>query len=176
VGQIEESVEVDVPVRVAYDQWTRFETFPQFMNGVESVTREEGGHDHWVTNVAGIVRTFDTEVTAQDPDRRVAWRTVGGEARHSGEVTFESLDAERALVTVRIDWEPADLLERIGDAIGVDDQQVRADTKRFKHFVEQGGAGETPEPPGSLTDAGPTPSQPGPTLAETSPLGREGEF
>lgn len=173
MGQIEETVEVDVPVRVAYDQWTRFETFPEFMNGVESVTRTDGGHDHWVTNVAGIVRTFDTEVTRQEPDRQVAWRTVGGEARHTGDVTFEPLAGDRTRVTVRIDWEPSDLLERIGDAIGVDDHQVRADAKRFKQFVERGGEAAQREAGPALTDAGPAPSEPGPTLAETSPLGRE---
>jgi uncharacterized membrane protein len=173
VGQIEETVDVDVPVRIAYDLWTRFEVFPEFMNGVESVTREDGGRDHWVTNVAGIVRTFDTEVTAQEPDQRVAWRTVAGEARHSGEVVFEPLEGDRTQVTVRIDWEPSDLVERIGDAIGVDDHQVRADTKRFKQFVERGGAQAQREIGLPLTDSGPAPSSPGPTLAETSPLGNE---
>jgi uncharacterized membrane protein len=173
VGQVEETVDVDVPVRVAYDHWTRFETFPEFMNGVESVTRTEGGHDHWVTNVAGIVRTFDTEVTGQEQDRRVAWRTVGGEARHTGEVTFEPLDPGRTRVTVHIDWQPADLLERIGDAIGVDDHQVKADARRFKQFVERGGQEWLEQAGPALTDSGPAPSEPGPTLAETSPLGQE---
>jgi len=173
VGQIEETVEVDVPVRVAYDQWTRFETFPEFMNGVESVTRTDGGHDHWVTNVAGIVRTFDTVVTGQEPDQRVAWRTVDGEARHTGEVMFESLEGDRTRVTVRIDWEPSDLLERVGDAIGVDDHQVKADAKRFKRFVESGGQEWQEQVGPALTDSGPAPSAPGPTLAESSPLGRE---
>jgi uncharacterized membrane protein len=122
------------------------------------------------------VRTFDTEVTGQEPDQRVAWQTVAGEARHTGEVVFESLESDRTRVTVRIDWEPSDLVERIGDAIGVDDQQVRADTKRFKKFVERGGQEAQQEVGPPLTDSGPAPSSPGPTLAETSPLGDEGRL
>ena len=86
--QIIETIDVDVPVRIAYDQWTQFESFPQFMDGVESITQLDDTHMRWVTSVGGFEREFDAEITEQHPDERVAWRSTGGDTEHAGVVTF----------------------------------------------------------------------------------------
>jgi uncharacterized membrane protein len=137
--QVVESVDVSVPVRTAYNQWTQFEEFPQFMSGVESITQLSDTRSHWITKVGGVRREFDTEITEQHPDERVAWRTVDGEVRHAGVVTFHRLAEDSSRVTVQLDWEPSGVVEKAGAAVGVDDHQVKADTKRFKEFVEHRG-------------------------------------
>ncbi|WGL51015.1 SRPBCC family protein [Nocardioides sp. BP30] len=142
MSQIQQSVDVDVPVSVAYNQWTQFESFPQFMTGVESITQIDDTHNHWVTNIAGVNREFDTEVTEQHPDERVAWRSVGGDSKHAGVVTFHRLDENSTRVMIQIDWEPSDLVEKIGAAVNIDDHQVKKDAERFKQFIESRG-GET---------------------------------
>jgi len=91
MSQIQQSVDVDVPVSVAYNQWTQFESFPQFMSGVESITQIDDTRNRWVTNIAGVKREFDTEITEQHPDERIAWRSIGGDAEHAGVVTFRRL-------------------------------------------------------------------------------------
>ena len=136
MSRIEESIDVDVPVRVAYDQWTQFESSPSFMDGVESITQTDPTHNHWVTKVGGVTREFDTEVTEQHPDERVAWKSVGGETRHAGVVTFHRLDDTHTRLMIQIDWEPEGLVEKAGAVVGVDDRRVKADTKRFKEFIE----------------------------------------
>lgn len=136
MSTVEESVEVDVPVRTAYNQWTQFESFPKFMTGVESITQIDDTHNHWVTNVAGVQREFDTEITEQRPDERIAWHTVEGETRHAGVVTFHRLDDQRSKVMIQIDWEPSGVAEKAGSAIGAQERQVRLDAERFKEFIE----------------------------------------
>src|SRR5690349_2352930 len=140
VAQVVETVDVNVPVRTAYDQWTQFESFPEFMSGVESITQVTPSRNHWVTKVGGVRREFDTEITDQEPDRRVAWRTVDGEVEHAGAVTFEGLTPDTSRVTIRLDWTPSGITEKAGSAVGVDDRQVKADAKRFKEFIEHRGA------------------------------------
>ncbi len=139
MSQIQESVDIDVPVSVAYNQWTQFESFPQFMDGVESIVQIDDTHNHWVTNVAGVEREFDTEITEQHPDERIAWHSVGGDVTHAGVVTFHRLSDDQSRVTIQIDWEPNGLLENVGAAVDADDRKVRADTKKFKEFIENGG-------------------------------------
>ncbi|MFI7585544.1 SRPBCC family protein [Spongisporangium articulatum] len=139
MAQVQESVDVQVPVRTAYDQWTQFETFPRFMNGVESIRQIDATHTHWVTSVAGVHREFDAEITQQRPDEVVAWESTGGDTRHAGVVTFEPIDADTTRVTVSIDWEPSGVAEKVGAAVNIDDRQVRSDAKRFKEFIEQRG-------------------------------------
>jgi uncharacterized membrane protein len=139
VAQVVETVDVNVPVRTAYDQWTQFESFPHFMEGVESITQVTPTRNHWVTKVAGARREFDTEITEQTPDERIAWRTVGGDVDHAGVVTFHRLDTDSSRVTVQLDWTPSGLKEKAGAAVGIDDHRVKADTKRFKEFIEQRG-------------------------------------
>lgn len=137
--QIQQSIDVDVPVRVAYNQWTQFESFPEFMSGVESIQQLDDTHLHWVTSIAGVEREFDAEVTEQHPDERVAWASTGGESRHAGVVTFHKLDDTTSRVMVQIDWEPSDLVEKIGSAINVDERRVKGDLERFKEFIEARG-------------------------------------
>jgi uncharacterized membrane protein len=139
MSQVVETVDVDVPVRTAYNQWTQFEDFPQFMSGVESITQVSDTRNHWVTEIAGVRREFDTEITEQHPDERVAWKSVGGEVKHAGVVTFHRLADDSSRVTVQLDWDPEGFVEKAGAALGVDDHQVKADTKRFKKFVEERG-------------------------------------
>lgn len=139
MSQVIEAIDVDVPVRVAYDQWTQFETFPDFMDGVEQVTQIDPTRSHWVTKVGGVTREFDTEITEQHPDERVAWASVAGEVKHGGVVTFHRLGERTTRVTVQIDWEPKGLVEKAGAAVGLDDHQVKADVKRFKAFIERTG-------------------------------------
>ena len=139
MSRVVETVDVEVPVGVAYNQWTQFETFPEFMDGVEQINQLDATRSHWVTKVGGVTREFDTEITEQHPDERVAWRTVGGEVEHGGVVTFHRLGDSQTRVTIQIDWKPQGLVEKAGAVVGVDDHQVKADAKRFKAFIEDTG-------------------------------------
>lgn len=139
MSQVKESIEVDVPVRTAYNQWTQFETFPQFMDGVESIEQIDDSLTHWVTKIGGVDREFDAEITEQVPDERVAWVTVGGETEQSGIVTFRPIDPTHTEVTLRMDFDPEGLAENIADKLGFVDRQVTGDLKRFKKFIEDRG-------------------------------------
>jgi uncharacterized membrane protein len=140
MASVVKSVDVHVPIRTAYNQWTQFESFPKFMNGVESVTQLDDKRTHWVTKVGGVRREFDAEITEQHPDDRIAWKSIGGETRHAGVVTFHRLADSDTRVTVQMEWQPEGLVEKAGSAVGVDDIQVKADTERFKKFIEERGA------------------------------------
>lgn len=135
----EETVEVAVPVRTAYDQWTQFESFPHFMSGVESITQLDDKRNHWVTSIAGVTREFDTEIVDQVPDQRVAWQSVDGTS-HRGVVTFDRLGENLTKVNVIMDFEPHGLVETVGDKLGVVDGQIKGDLERFKKFIESRGA------------------------------------
>ena len=136
---VTESVDVNVPIRTAYDQWTQFEEFPNFMDGVESITQIDATHTHWVTKVAGQTREFDAAITEQHPEERVAWKSTGGDTKHAGVVTFHRLGDNQTRVSIQLDWEPEGLAEKVGSAVGVDSHQVKADAKRFKEFIESRG-------------------------------------
>ncbi|MGI5255283.1 SRPBCC family protein [Actinacidiphila glaucinigra] len=140
MGTISESVDVGVPLHTAYNQWTQFEEFPNFMEGVEQVTQVDDRHNHWVTNVAGARREFDTEIVDQLPDERVAWRTVTGDVRQRGVVTFLELDASHTRVNLAMEVETSGLAEKAADALGVVDRRARGDLRRFKHFIEERGS------------------------------------
>ncbi|KRC48840.1 MULTISPECIES: SRPBCC family protein [unclassified Nocardioides] len=137
--QIQESIDVDVPVRTAYDQWTQFESFPQFMSGVESITQLDDKRLHWVTNIAGVEREFDAEITEQHPDERVAWTSTGGDTKQAGVVTFHRLDEGRTRVMAQIDWQPSGLVEKVGSAVNIDQHRVKGDLEKFKEFIEERG-------------------------------------
>ena len=139
MSSIQESVDVQVPVSVAYNQWTQFESFPNFMSGVESVTQIDDTRSHWVTDIAGVEREFDTEISEQHPDERIAWRSVDGEAQHAGVVTFHRLGDTETRVMIQIDWQPSGLAEKVGAAVNADDRQVKRDAQRFKEFIEAQG-------------------------------------
>lgn len=136
---VTESVDVNVPIAIAYDQWTQFESFPQFMEGVESVTQVDDRRNHWTVELGGVTREFDTEITEQHPEERIAWTTVGGDLEQAGVVTFHRLDDTTTRVTVQMDWDPQGLAEKAGAALGVDDRRVKADANRFKEFIESRG-------------------------------------
>ena len=135
---IEESIEVDVPVRTAYNQWTQFEEFPEFMEGVESVQQTDDTHLLWTAEIAGTRQEWRAEITEQIPDERVAWKAVDGK-RNAGVVTFHRLDENRTKVMVQMDYEPEGAKETIGSAIGSDSRRVKGDLKRFKEFIESRG-------------------------------------
>lgn len=146
MGRVVESIDVDVPVGVVYDQWATFEEFPQFMEGVEEVRQLDEQHAHWRTKIAGLVREFDTEVVERVSEERVAWRTTGKSVKHTGAVDLEPLGEERTRVTMTMVFEPTGLAEKAADKLGVLDRQVRGDLRRFKRFVEDRGPGNPPGP------------------------------
>lgn len=135
---VTKSIDVSVPLSTAYNQWTQFETFPNFMGGVESITQTDPTHTHWITKIAGVTREFDTEITEQHPDERVAWKSTDG-ITHAGVVTFHRLSADETKVTVQLDWNSEGIVEKAGALVGVDDHQVNADLKRFKEYIENQG-------------------------------------
>jgi uncharacterized membrane protein len=139
MSTVTESVDVHVPVHTAYNQWTQFESFPQFMNGVEEIRQLDARHTHWVTKVGGVRREFDAEITEQHPDQRIAWQSTSGESKQAGVVTFQPLGDQVTRVTVQLDWEPEGIAEKVGSAVGMDERQVKADTRRFKEFIERRG-------------------------------------
>ncbi len=141
MSSIQQSIDVDVPVSTAYNQWTQFEEFPQFMSGVESITQKDDTHLHWVVTVGGVEREFDAEITEQHPDERVAWRSTGG-PQHAGVVTFHRLADDQTRVALQLDWEPDGFVETVGAALQIDDLQVARDLKKFKEIIEARG-GET---------------------------------
>ena len=153
MSDVTTSVEVRVPLRTAYNQWTQFESFPQFMSGVVTVRQLDDRHTHWVTEFAGRRREFDAEIVEQVPDRRIAWRSIDDRTRHGGSVTFQPIDDNRTRVTVDLTWKPEGLLEKAGGALGIDRLQIKADLERFRRFIEDRGTetgrwrGRVPEPP-----------------------------
>ena len=138
MGTIRESVEVAVPVRTAYDQWTQFEEFPRFMAGVESVQQLDPTHLHWVAEVGGRRAEWDAEITEQIPDARIAWRSTSGRETN-GLVTFDVLEPSRTLVTVDFEYETEGVTEGLGSALGIDDRHVQADLDRFRELIESQG-------------------------------------
>ena len=138
MATIEQSIEVEVPVRTAYNQWTQFEEFPQFMEGVEEVRQLDDSHLHWVAEFGGTPHEWDAEITEQIPDERVAWRSTGGKD-NAGVVTFHRLDDDRTRVMVQMDYEPEGIKEKVGDALGFADRRVKGDLERFKELIEARG-------------------------------------
>ncbi|MBO3089317.1 SRPBCC family protein [Cellulomonas dongxiuzhuiae] len=135
MATIDETIDVDVPVRTAYDQWTQFEEFPHFMDGVEEIKQISDTLTRWTTSIAGIDREFDAAILEQQPDVVVAWASVDG-TTHAGRVTFEPLGPTSTRITTHIEWQPEGFREKVGAAIGADDRQVKKDLHRFKEFIE----------------------------------------
>jgi uncharacterized membrane protein len=139
MSQVIETVDVDVPVGVAYNQWTQFESFPEFLSFVEQIQQIDDTHTRWRVKVGGVEREFDAEITEQHPDERVAWNSYGGEVNHAGVVTFHKLAEAETRVTVQLDWDPQGVTEKVGSALGFDDRAVKSDLKHFKEFIEGNG-------------------------------------
>lgn len=131
-----ETVDVNVPVTVAYNQWTRFEEFPQFLSFVESITQVTDTLTLWKVKVGGVEREFEAQITEQHPDERVAWNSTGGQVDHAGVVTFHKLAENKTRVTVQLDWEATGLFEKIGAVLSVDDHAINKDLANFKKFIE----------------------------------------
>jgi uncharacterized membrane protein len=138
MSTIEQSIELEVPVHTAYNQWTQFEEFPQFMEGVEAVRQLDDRHLHWVADVGGTRHEWDAEITEQRPDERVAWRNTDGKD-NAGVVTFHKLDESRSRVMVQLDFVPEGIKEKLGDAMGAPDRRVKGDLERFKEMIEARG-------------------------------------
>ncbi|HEY0051298.1 MAG TPA: SRPBCC family protein [Pyrinomonadaceae bacterium] len=138
MNTVEKSIVVNVPVSTAYNQWTQFEEFPQFMEGVESVRQEGDSHTHWRANIAGKDVEWDADITEQTPDQRVSWRSTTG-AHNAGTVSFQPAGAEQTNVTLRLEYEPEGFFENIGSALGFVDSRVEGDLERFKTFIESRG-------------------------------------
>lgn len=133
---IEDSITVDVPVSRAYNQWTQFEEFHLFMEGIKEVKQVDPKRLHWKAEIAGKTKEWDAEIFEQVPDQRIAWRSTGG-ARNSGTIDFTALGAEQTKVTLHLDYEPEGVAETLGDAFGVVSARVAGDLKRFKEFIEK---------------------------------------
>jgi uncharacterized membrane protein len=139
MSQILESIDVDVPVRTAYNQWTQFEDYPLFMDGVDEVRQIDDTHLAWVAHIGGVRRKWRAKITEQTPDQRIAWTATEG-AENAGVVTFHRLDDERARITLQVDVEPDTAVETMGDALGFVERRVRGDLERFKTFIERRGS------------------------------------
>ena len=132
---VDAEIEVGVPVATAYSQWTQFEEFPKFMDGVDEVTRVDDKVLHWEATVAGRHAEWDAKIVEQEPDRRIAWESVDGK-RTRGTVTFEPKGPKRSRVRLHMSYETDGTAEKVGSAIGLDSRQIHADLARFRELVE----------------------------------------
>ncbi len=135
MASINKSIRVNVPIRTAYDQWTQFESFSRFMEGVHEVRQLDEQRLHWVADVAGKREEWDAEITQQEPDVRIAWKSTNG-APNAGVVTFQHMSVGVTNVTLQMDWEPEGLIETVGDKLGMAQGTVEGDLERFKDFIE----------------------------------------
>lgn len=140
MAEVTASIDVNVPVTTAYNQWTQFESFPHFLDEVEEIHQVDETTNRWRVKIGGVERQFDTVIAEQIPDERIAWKSVAGEVDHAGVVTFHRLADDATRVTVQLQWAPSDTIEKIGAAIGVDDHAVKKDMDNFKRFIESRGA------------------------------------
>lgn len=136
---IEESIEVDAPIRATYNQWTRFEEFPEFMEGIEAVDQVDDKTVDWRVDIGGKTHEFRAEIYDQQPDKRVAWRSIRGR-QHGGAVEFEQLAPDRTLVRVEMIYDTEGFIEKTGSVLGVLKARVKGDLKRFKNMIEEQGA------------------------------------
>jgi len=138
MSTIEKSIEVNVPVRTAYNQWTQFEEFPRFMAGVKEVKQLNDRQLHWKAEISGLEKEWDAEIIEQTPDQRIAWTSRGG-FLNGGVVTFHRLSDARSMVMLQMWYDPQGFLENTGDALGVVSSRIQGDLERFKEFIEQRG-------------------------------------
>ena len=139
MARFESSTEINVPVSVAYDQWTQFEEFPRFMDNVERVQQLDAKRLHWVAEIAGQKKEWTAEISDQTPNKRIAWRSTSGD-QNDGAVLFDTLDANKTKVTLRIDADPQGPVETIGANLGILEAAVKSDLEHFKQYIESRGA------------------------------------
>lgn len=138
MSSVTESVDVDVPIKIVYDQWTQFESFPQFMEAVQEIKQLDDTHTHWVIKVGPVTKEFDATITEQHPEERVAWKSDDG-PNHAGVITFHYLDDDKTRVTAQIDIDPEGFVENVADKAGIVSRQIKGDMARFKEFIESRG-------------------------------------
>ena len=139
MNTIEQSIEVEAPIAAVYDQWTQFEAFPQFMEGIEEIRQLDDRRLHWTAEIGGTRHEWDAEITEQKPEERVAWRNLDGK-ENAGVVTFHKIADDRTRIMLQMDWAPEGVKEKLGSALGFDDRRVQGDLERFKGLVEAHGA------------------------------------
>jgi len=166
VSTFQETIVVDAPLRTTYNQWTQFESFPHFMEGVDRIEQVTDTRTHWVTNINGVRREFDAEIVEQRPDERVAWMSTDP-PRQTGAVTFEPVDPERTRIHLQMDFEPEGAVEKTGDRLGLIKRRIQGDLNRFKKFIESRGR-ETGAWRGKVEDG-----QAKPTYEQASNVGRD---
>jgi uncharacterized membrane protein len=177
MSQVVESVDVAVPVRTAYNQWTQFEEFPAFMNTVREIRQLDDTRLHWVVEFGGVRREFDAQITEQHPDERVAWTSTEG-PKHAGVVTFHRLDDTHSRVTAQLDIDPDGFVENVADKAGIMDRLIKSDMAKFREFIEHRGSetgawrGDVPAPkPGSWLQSGDA-AQAAPDLTQSTDITR----
>jgi uncharacterized membrane protein len=135
MSRFESNIELDVPVRTAYNQWTQFEHFPAFMEGVKAVQQLDDRRLHWIEEIGGTRVEWDAVITEQIPDTRIAWRSTSG-THNAGAVDFHRLSDEKCRVNLQIDYQPEGVVEKVGDAVGAVGRRVEKDLERFKEYIE----------------------------------------
>lgn len=138
MAEVVKTIDVSVPVSTAYNQWTQFESFPQFMEGVNEVRQIDDTHLHWKATIAGKTEEWDAEIVEQIPDKRIAWRSTAG-AGNYGVVTFHHLNEHTTRIALQMEYEPSGVVENVGDKLGFVSRRVEGDLERFKQFIEQRG-------------------------------------
>jgi uncharacterized membrane protein len=138
MARVEKSIEIDRPLSTVYNQWTQFEEFPRFMEGVEEVHQLDDKTLHWRARIAGRTEEWEAEIVDQVPDQSIGWRHTRG-AINRGVVTFTPLDANRCRVTLALEYDPQGFVEKMGDILGVVSRRVEGDLERFKRFIEERG-------------------------------------
>lgn len=136
--RVEKSIEVDAPLRTVYNQWTQFEDFPKFMDGVEEVRQLSDTRTFWRAKIAGKTEEWEAEIYEQVPDKRIAWRSITG-TPNAGAVSFAPVGTSQTRVSLELQYQPEGVVEKIGDALGVVSSRVEGDLKRFKNFIEKRG-------------------------------------
>ncbi len=142
MANVQKSITVDAPVHSVYNQWTQFESFPQFMDGVKEVRQEGDRRLHWKAQIAGKTEEWDAEITEQIPDRKIAWQSTSG-APNAGVVTFNPVSDSTTEVNLQLEAQPQTMTEKVGDAMGALDRQVKTDLEKFKRYIEDRGGQET---------------------------------
>jgi len=139
MASVTQSIDVDVPVSTAYNQWTQFEEFPQFMDGVKQIRQLDDQTLEWTAEIGGQEEQWTAEITEQEPDQRIAWHSITGN-NNGGVVTFHHIDDNKTRVTLQMEWEPKGAVQQAGAAMGSDDRQIKGDLERFKSFIESRGS------------------------------------
>lgn len=135
--RIEKTIDVDRPVRTVYNQWTQFEEFPRFMEGVKEVRQIDDTHVHWRADIWGKEKEWDAEITEQVPDEKIGWKSISGDAPNAGTVRFEPLGPSRTRVRLIMAYEPQGMAENIGDTLGLLSTTVQGSVNNFKQYIER---------------------------------------